>query len=300
MRKNKIICTSLEDKYTKGVTKVFEELISSKNNLLVIDNNSYIYDKYKDKLSNLIYLDLNEELTNDANRDLLEKVYEIYKEGNVSTAIEILTDFANVIFNDDSIDPFWNESASSWFIGASLYMFRNEEKVSFINLYNKVSYLVTKDEGRNEIKEFIEANPTDAISLYLDGIAKMPMETKGGVHATFNQKLRKVALRMRKYNFDTILESEFNTYIVKDYTAEFSKEARLIYVFLKRIAYIKTKHINILLPNIDTYERMNSFKTDFNAGPSMDVTYYLITSSIDYLKEQYTSLIESVSDIETV
>ena len=299
MKKNKIICTSLEEKYTKGITPIINELERLEGNLLVVDNNSIIYDTFKEKFEDkykLVYLNLCEQHSDKSNRDLLELVYNLYKDDKVSIAIDLLNDFADVIFNEKSVDPFWNETAASWFVGVALYCFKNDEKISFLDIYNKVGYLCGA--GKEELKKYIEENKSDMISLSLDGIVKMPSETKGGVLATFNQRLRTVAFRMQRINIDNDLNVNDKTaYFVRDYTGDFSKEARLIYIFLKRMSSAYNKHLNIVLPSIDTYERMDDFKTEFNSGPSMDVTYYLITSSLDYLVELYSSLIESVSEV---
>ena len=298
MKKNRIICTTLEDKYTKGITPIINELKDSKDNLLVIDNNLNVYNTFKKELNNkykLVTFGLTGE-TNESKRDLLELVYDLYKEGKTSIAFETLNDFSNVIFKDNAIDPFWNESASSLFIGASLYMFKTSDKASFMDIYNIVNYF--SDEGKLELAKYIEESKDTDISMYLDGLIKMPQETKGGVVATFNQKLRNIAFRMKNINIDFDLNSESTAYIIRDYKESFSKEARLIYIFLKRMASINNKHLNIVLPSVDTIENIEEFKTEFNSGPTTNVTYYLVTNSLDYLKEKFSSLIEAVSEIK--
>ena len=143
MKKNKIICTSLEEKYTKGVIPILKDLEESNDNLLVIDNNLNVYNTFKKKLKNkfnIVTLGLTSD-NNETNKDLLELVFNLYKEGKTSIAFELLNDFSIVIFIDDAIDPFWNESAASLFIGASLYLFKTSDKVTFMDVYNKVDYL---------------------------------------------------------------------------------------------------------------------------------------------------------------
>jgi hypothetical protein len=60
---------------------------------------------------------------------------------------------------------------------------------------------------------------------------------------------------------------------------------------------INDKQLNVILPNIDTLDNIEELKNDFNNGPTMNITYYLITNSLDYLEEKFTSLIETVSEI---
>ncbi len=293
MKKNKIICTSLEEKYTKGVTPILKDLEESNDNLLVIDNNLNVYNTFKKKLKNkfnIVTLGLTSD-NNETNKDLLELVFNLYKEGKISIAFELLNDFSNVIFKDDAIDPFWNESAASLFIGASLYLFKTSDKVTFMDVYNKVDYFYER--GKEDLKKYINECNDNEVAMYLDGLIKMPPETKGGVVATFNQKLRNVAFRMKNVNINT----DANAFIVCDYTASLSKEARLIYAFLKRMASINNKQLNIVFPSIDTYENMYDFKTELNSGPTTNVRYFLITSSLDYLKEKYSNLIEAVCDV---
>ena len=167
MKKNKIICTSLEEKYTKGVTPILKDLEESNDNLLVIDNNLNVYNTFKKKLKNkfnIVTLGLTSD-NNETNKDLLELVFNLYKEGKISIAFELLNDFSNVIFKDDAIDPFWNESAASLFIGASLYIFKTNAKVTFTDVYNTVNYFA--DEGKEELVKYLEETKDNEISMYL-------------------------------------------------------------------------------------------------------------------------------------
>ena len=297
MKKNKIICTSLEEKYTKGIIPIINDLKNTNDNILVIDNNLNVYNSLKKNIKKnykLITFGLTSE-DMDNNKDLLDLVNNLYKEGKTSLVFELLNDFSNVIFKGDSIDPFWNESAASLFIGASLYMFKTCEFVSFKDVYDKVNYF-SKD-GKEELVKYLEETNDRDIAMYLDGLIKMPEETKGGVVATFNQKLRNIAYRMQTININFDLNKDNPAYIIRDYNDNFSREARLIYVFLKRMSNINDKQLNVILPNIDTYDNIEELKNDFNNGPTMNIPYYLITNSLDYLKEKFSSLIETVSEI---
>ena len=192
MKKNKIICTSLEEKYTKGIIPIINDLKNTNDNILVIDNNLNVYNSLKKNIKKnykLITFGLTSEDAHD-NKDLLDFVNNLYKEGKTSLVFELLNDFSNVIFKGDSIDPFWNESASSLFIGASLYMFKTCDFVSFKDVYDKVNYF--SEVGKEELVKYLEDTNDRDIEMYLDGLVKMPEETKAGVVATFNQKLRKL------------------------------------------------------------------------------------------------------------
>jgi len=297
MKKNKIICTSLEEKYTKGIIPIINDLKNTNDNILVIDNNLNVYNSLKKNIKKnykLITFGLTSE-DMDNNKDLLDLVNNLYKEGKTSLVFELLNDFSNVIFKGDSIDPFWNESAASLFIGASLYMFKTCDFVSFKDVYDKVNYF--SEDGKEELVKYLEETNDRDIAMYLDGLIKMPKETKGGVVATFNQKLRNIAYRMQTININFDLNKDNPAYIIRDYNDNFSREARLIYVFLKRMSNINDKQLNVILPNIDTLDNIEELKNDFNNGPTMNITYYLITNSLDYLEEKFSSLIETVSEI---
>jgi hypothetical protein len=278
MKKNKIICTSLEEKYTKGITPIINDLKNTNGNILIIDNNLNVYNSLKKNIKKnykLITFGLTSE-DRDDNKDLLDLVNNLYKEGKTSLVFELLNDFSNVIFKGDSIDPFWNESAASLFIGASLYMFKTCDFVSFKDVYDKVNYF--SEEGKEELVKYLEETNDRDIAMYLDGLVKMPEETKGGVVATFNQKLRNIAYRMQTININFDLNKDNPAYIIRDYNDNFSREARLIYVFLKRMSNINDKQLNVILPNIDNLDNIEEIKNDFNNGPTMNITYYLITN----------------------
>ena len=71
--------------------------------------------------------------------------YELYKSGDKDRAIELLESIGYYFFcnetYDNSVDPFWNNSATSLFVGLSLYLFENanEEEINISSLLNLVS-----------------------------------------------------------------------------------------------------------------------------------------------------------------
>ena len=123
--------------------------------------------------------------------------YRMYKEGNVDKAIELLDDLAKNILYDEktSNDPFWENSGADYFSGLALGLFEDatEEQVN-LNSMNLMSTLGEERYGgpnSNYIKEYFNSkDPSRPAYINASGTVYAPEETKGGILATFKQKVK--------------------------------------------------------------------------------------------------------------
>lgn len=139
--------------------------------------------------------------------------YQLYHEGNVDKAIELVDDVANNIVKDKQAqDPFWQNSSSDYFAGCALGLMEDakEEEVHL----NSISLMTTVGEekfgaGSNYIKEYfgLKGEQSSAYTFASNTI-NSPTETKGGILSTFRQKIR---LFSSRENLSEMLSySDFN------------------------------------------------------------------------------------------
>lgn len=124
--------------------------------------------------------------------------YKLYKEGNADKAIELLEDLAlNILYDEKSgsSDPFWEKSGADYFTGLALGLFE-DAKPEEINL-NSMNLMSTLGEERfggpnnNFIKEYFNMkDPSRPAYINASGTVYAPEETKGGILATFKQKVK--------------------------------------------------------------------------------------------------------------
>lgn len=124
--------------------------------------------------------------------------YNLYKEGNMDKAIELLDDLAlNILYEEKSgnADPFWEKSGADYFSGLSLGLFEDGTE-NQINL-NSINLMATIGEERfggpnsNYIKEYFNGkDPSKPAYINASGTVYAPEETKGGILSTFKQKIK--------------------------------------------------------------------------------------------------------------
>ncbi len=124
--------------------------------------------------------------------------YQLYKEGNMDKAIELLDDLAlNILYEEKNgnADPFWEKSAADYFTGLALGLFEDakEEQIN-LNSINLMSSLGEERFGgpnNNYIKEYFNAkDPSRPAYVNASGVVYTAEDTKQGVLATFKQKVK--------------------------------------------------------------------------------------------------------------
>ncbi|MCH5167611.1 MAG: type IV secretory system conjugative DNA transfer family protein [Erysipelotrichales bacterium] len=122
--------------------------------------------------------------------------YQLYKDGNVDKAIELIDDVANNIVKDKTApsDPFWQNSSSDYFAGCTLGLLEDakEEEVNI----NSIGYMTTVGEekfgaGSTYIQEYFKMKGEQSSAYtFASNTINSPTETKGGILSTFRQKIR--------------------------------------------------------------------------------------------------------------
>lgn len=123
--------------------------------------------------------------------------YELYKQGNLDKAIELIDDLGlNILYDEkNSGDPFWEKTAADYFTGLTLGLFEDgtPEQIN-INSVNLMSSLGEERFGgpnNNYIKEYFNGkDPSKAAYINASGTVYTAEETKQGIIAQFKQKMK--------------------------------------------------------------------------------------------------------------
>ena len=186
---------------TQTIVKPMVNLLAKKGESMIItDPKGEIY-KYsasylKEKGYKIIVLNFREpQRGNSWNPLTLPNQY--YRAGNKDKAIELLNDVAlNILYDpsNKSESDFWEKSAADYFSGLSLGLFQ-DAKEEEVNL-NSINVMSTVGEeryamGSNYIKEYFNMKGEKSNAyMFASSTINAPNDTKGGLLATFRQKIR--------------------------------------------------------------------------------------------------------------
>lgn len=149
-----------------------------------------IGDTLKENGYNTIIINLkNPNLGN--NWNLLLLPYNLYKNGNKTEATKLLDNIGYYLFHDKkSIDPFWSNSATNYFVGLCLYLFENakEEEINLNSVFS-LSNSINEEKNLDKFIKILDKN--SSIYYNLSGTITAPIETRGGIISTFIEKLKK-------------------------------------------------------------------------------------------------------------
>ena len=124
--------------------------------------------------------------------------YQLYKEGNVDKATELLEDVSNNILKEKNAnaDPFWQNSAADYFSGCVLGLFENapEEQVNINSVYSMTTQGEERFATSTYIKEYFTMKGENSTPyVYASNVINAPQDTKGGQLSTFRSKIRQFA-----------------------------------------------------------------------------------------------------------
>lgn len=163
-----------------------KNIITNNESLIVNDTKETILKETQKLLQEKNYniIEINFENNNSKNKwnpfDLPTK---LYKENKNDESLELIKDIITPIFQDkkQTGDPFWTISCIDLAVGTALYLLENNKKVTLKEIYMTAQTL-TKENLKTLDK-------TKKAYYFLTGILSSPLETKGSILATFNQKI---------------------------------------------------------------------------------------------------------------
>lgn len=189
---------------TRGVVKPLVNILAKHGESMILtDPKGELYQanaEYLKKLGyNVIILNFREP-ENGSAWNPLSLPYQYYKEGNKDKATELLDDVSLSILYDpnNKNDPFWEQSASSYFSGLALGLFETA-KEDEVNL-NSINAMTTDGDERFGTSKYINEyfnllGKNSNAYIFASGTITAPSETQGGILSTFRQKVRTLTSR---------------------------------------------------------------------------------------------------------
>lgn len=275
--------------------------LKASESLVINDPKGDIYKKtakeFKKNGYNVIVLDFDNAIYGNYYNPL-NLAYRLYKENNKDKCMNVIEELGYYLFSDikSSPDPFWENSTIDLFTGLCLYLFEKSDKE--INL-NDVFSLANKLTDEKECNAFLkEIGKDNAIYYNVSGTLTSPVDTKGGIFATFNQKIKKfiskenLSKMMSKTDFDIsdIANTKTAIFIVSGY---YDYSNNLIPLFINQVFEIinqygkHEKKFNIILDEFDNLLPIKNFAGIINYARSIRISFTCVIKSFVNLVNTY-------------
>lgn len=288
--------------------------IEAEESFIIHDVNGEIYDVLSEKLKSKNYktIIINLDNTSSGNSfNPLSYPYKLYKNNEKDKAVELLENLGYYFCCDErfnsNVDPFWNNSATSLFIGLSLYLFDNAP-VEEINLGNILNLVTDLDSLKDKIKEYDKLSP---IYINLSNIILAPPETRGSIISVFIQKLTSFISRESLLKLLSTTDFYIEN-IKKEKTAMFiisnSKDisSRLIPIIIEEAYFAATnnyekndKRLSIIIDSFETLVPFKNFTNMISNSRGFNINFSIYIRSLLELRNIYgkekAELIEMLS-----
>lgn len=248
--------------------------------------------------------------------------YKYYCAGDIDRAYEFVNDVAlNMINNDHSVsDPFWNNSAASFFFGLAILLFKycNEHDLSdqdvtipnVIALRNKLLSQTSREakEKPNLLWKYAKTDPI--ISNNLVGTVETAEDTRAGIVSSFDQKMRLFSIQPNlmemlsgnTIDLDSINEKPTAIFLVlpdekTGYHGVGSLFIKQSYEYLIYLAQNKThnqlvqaslqRRMNYIIDEFASLPAIHDFPALITAARSRNIRFTLIVQSKHQLIQRY-------------
>lgn len=279
-------------KENKVILPLINQISRTGQSFIINEKSGIIYNKFHTSLKEKGYEVICLNLDNPVNSDsfsILELSYNLYKEGNIDKALEILENVGHSLMyemQEKSVDPFWVNSATNLFVGCTLYMFENEKEISLKKILELTDKLRKED-----IKE------GTLIYTYLSGILLAPNDTKGSILSVFKQKFNKYVSKeklssvLSTSNFDLkrITKGKMAVFIIEGTSEVSSNIVSLVTNQIYHICniYGNDNKINIILDNFDTVAPIKNIESIISLCTSLNITIISFIKNFRSLNNVY-------------
>ena len=275
--------------------------IKAQESFIVHDVKGEIYNilsgELKNQNYNTVVINLDDPTIGN-NFNPLSLPYELYKNGKKDKAIELLENVGyyfccNETFNTN-IDPFWNNSATSLFIGLALYLFDNAKEEE-INISSLLSIASDFDKLSEQVKKYNKTSPT---YINLSNIILAPSETKGSILSVFIQNMRLFVSRETLLKMLSLSDFDIKN-IQKDKTALFiisnnkPTSKRLIPLIVEECYYAvrytndKTRRLNVVIDEFENLIPIKDFNNMLTLARGYNIKFSVFIRSLLELRNTY-------------
>lgn len=278
--------------------------IKANDCFLVNDIKGELLDKTSGELKregyNVIVLDYaNLKIGNHYN--ILSLPYHLYKNSNKDDAITLLENVGYYLMHDDNdnADIFWEKTSIDYFVGLALYLFENAKEKE-INLNSLFSLSNDIFNAKKDYSKLIMESLDKHSSTYqfLSSTLFAPEETRGGIIATFSQRVKRFVSREMLSNM--MATSDFDILgINNEKTAIFaisgnSEEANaLISILFNQVFYSidnsdnKENRFNFIIDEFDSMKTIKDFYSKINYARGINIRITAFIKSFTNLNNIY-------------
>jgi type IV secretion system protein VirD4 len=304
-------------------------LESAKESMIIVDPKSEIFERTSESLRksgyNVLSVDLrNPQIGNAWNP--LAIPYELYiknEQNDIDRACEFVNDIANNLSNMQSSkdkDPFWENSAASFFFGLIMLLFeyasRNNLSAEYVNIRNllKLRSVLCKNYYAGQIPtpavNYAKSDPF--IFSLLIGTLETAQTTQAGILSTFDQKMRTFAIQPSLLDMlasdDNIIKGVQDTpsavfLIVPDEKTSYHNLVSLfikqsyeyfIYSYQQGESNKPKNRINYILDEFSSLPTIADFPAMITAARSRNIRFTLFVQSKHQLDLRYREEAETI------
>ena len=278
---------------TNKIKDRVKELILDNKSMVILDTKKEYQELFNGTNYEIIKLDITD-LDNMSPFNPLKIAEVLFNEGNIDKAIDKIASLGDLLFiTEGNIDPFWDNSAKSLFVGICLYILEQNRK---LNIKEVIKVAINElDELTNYINK---QDVLSTISVITSNIINSPQETKGGIISVFTQKISLLAQRPNLFDKITTndvleLKPSNQVIIITNFDRENIYNTIIEYAIVNIINEVidKKTEYSVIIDNFDTIINKDIFNQLFNTYLSDNIECIIGVRNRD--------LIESVEDFES-
>lgn len=299
MKNTNLIYGKINTGKTAKIFNEIENLISNNENIIIYDEKEEYYKSFgkvlEDNNYNTYVINLKDS-TKSNGFNPLSLPYKLYKEKNSSDAVKLVKEFCiELLKTDRQSDPFWINSASDYFSGLVLTLFKNakEEEINLGSIVMMINQIERTDDSFKKFKEYV--SNLDLLSseyMLLSGTILAPMETRSSIVSVLKSEINKYITSENLLNLLctneldlTNLKDKFALLIIGD-----SYSNRIVNTVIDQVKYSSSKYnykVNYIIDGIDSLISI-SFMNDILEFAKMREEKIIISSrNIDVLENNY-------------
>ena len=291
-------------------------LMHAKESMIITDPKAEIYTRTANELKrqgyNVVTINLRSPKHGNAWNPLAIP-YKFYTDGDFDKSYEFANDIAvNLMGQNASIDdPFWDNSASSFFFGLMMLLFKfckdnkiNKKNVNISNVLSLRNYIFKNHSFGSEPNDIIRYAQCDPfIYSLLVGTIETANSTRAGILSVFDQKMRTFSIQPslsamltgEQILFETIQNSPTAVFIIMP--DEKTSFHNLVSLFIKQsyeyMIYKAQSHnsgsvrVNYILDEFSSLPQIHDFPAMITAARSRNIRFNLLVQSKHQLDLKY-------------
>jgi type IV secretion system protein VirD4 len=297
---------------------------AARESMIITDPKAEIYSRTASELKelgyNILMLNLREPSLGSA-WNPLSIPYRFYCQGDIDRASEFANDISMNLtaMEKSNKDPFWDNSAGSFFFGLTLLLFkycqeyqRNPDDVNIANVFklrNKMCSGSQLEIRNNPLWKY--AKEDDLISSALIGTIEAPNDTRASILSVFDQKMRAFAIQpnlltmlaFNDFDFSTLTQQPMAMFLIlpdektsyHGLVSLFIKQSYEYIIFNAQSRNQNLQHrVNYILDEFSSLPTVNDFPAMITAARSRNIRFNIFIQSKHQLQLRYAEEADTI------